>query len=87
MKRMIQSFLASILLLFPPYALSMAVTAESLEEKFKKAFDKKVATIKQERAEHYFRATGTRDSDTQTQKRISSYTPSTDQEWEIVVVD
>lgn len=87
MKRMIYSFLGSIALLFSLTALSMTVDKqpESLEEKIKKAFAQKVAAII-ERTEEYSRVPTPRNSETK-QRRISSYTPSNDQDWEIVVTN
>ncbi|MFI5332486.1 MAG: hypothetical protein ACHQVS_00090 [Candidatus Babeliales bacterium] len=87
MKRIIYS-LGSILLLTPITALSMTVApsqSESLEDTIKKAFAQKVAEIERKKKELYFRAPTQPNSENK--PHVSSYTPSTDQEWEIVVVD
>lgn len=90
MKRMIYS-LASMFLLTPIPTLSMTVAPsqpESLEDKFKKEFAKKVAAITKKKTELYFRAPPSHTSDSESQRlRASSYTPNADQEWEIVVAD
>lgn len=83
MKRLI--FVTTLALLWASYLVSMEQSTP-LEEQIKKIFAKTVATILEKEKELYFTAPIISPYP-RSDKDVSSYTPSADPEWVLVVVD
>jgi hypothetical protein len=85
MKR-VYSYLFTVLLLLPIPLSAMATEKQQplSSETIKKFFEKTISTIiNKQRADHLKAPRKLNKKE----RRISSYTPSSDQEWEIVVAD